>query len=69
MELSILIALAKGRQSKEIATQIRRSPATVEQYVKHLRAKFDAQNRIQLVAFALAVGVIQPSDVADRSDH
>jgi DNA-binding CsgD family transcriptional regulator len=65
-ELSILVALANGKPSKEIAAIIGRSKATVEQHVEMLRAKFNAESRIHLVALAFSAGILTPRDVEVR---
>lgn len=62
-ELSVLVALANGKSSKEIAATIGRSKATVEQHVETLRVKFQATSRIHLVALAVGTGIISPSDI------
>jgi DNA-binding NarL/FixJ family response regulator len=66
-ELCVLVALANGKQSKEIAAIIGRSKATVEQHVETLRAKFNAESRIHLVALAFTAGVISPGDMEARA--
>ena len=63
MESSILIGLANGMQSKEIAAMVDRSTATVELRVRGLFAKFDARSRAHLVACALCAGAIGANDI------
>ena len=62
VEVAILSALANGRQSKEIASDVARSTPTVEFYVRALYAKLQARSRAQLVAKALILGII-PAEV------
>jgi DNA-binding NarL/FixJ family response regulator len=52
IELSVLRGLADGLQSKEIATRLGRSRATVEFHIRLLYGKLDARSRAQLVARA-----------------
>jgi DNA-binding CsgD family transcriptional regulator len=49
-ERIVLSSLAAGLHSKEIATRLRCSRATVEHTVRLLYAKLDARTRPQLVA-------------------
>jgi DNA-binding CsgD family transcriptional regulator len=63
---TVLLCLAKGMQSKEIAARLGRSKPTVESYIRALYIKMDTRTRAQLVAIAIRVGVIEdsPSSVA-----
>jgi len=54
----VLLCLARGMQSKEIAADLGRSKPTVESYIRSLFIKLDAQTRAQLVAIAIESGVI-----------
>lgn len=58
IERTILRALVSGLRSKDIAKRIRRSRATVETYVRVLRAKYGARSRTQLVAQVLRAGIL-----------
>jgi DNA-binding CsgD family transcriptional regulator len=49
-ERVVLASLAEGLHSKEIASRLRCSRATVEHTVRLLYAKLDARTRPQLVA-------------------
>ena len=60
MEMSILTALASGLQSKEIASELDRSRATIEFYIRILFVKMDARSRAHLVARAYEAGLISP---------
>jgi DNA-binding CsgD family transcriptional regulator len=66
MELCILVGLANGRQSKEIAALVGLSRPTVEQYVQRLRVRYNALSRTHLVACAFRYGTIKPDDIEDR---
>ncbi|HEV3086956.1 MAG TPA: helix-turn-helix transcriptional regulator [Candidatus Elarobacter sp.] len=68
VELEILKGLANGMQTKELALALRRSPATVEHYVRILSAKTGARSRAQLVAAALGVGVLRMARCEERSE-
>jgi NarL family two-component system response regulator YdfI len=57
-EVSVLQGLANGYQSKEIAQFVARSKPTVEATVRTLYAKLNARSRAQLVAKAIAFGII-----------
>ena len=59
IDRSVLLCLARGMQSKEIAVSLRRSKPTVESYIRALYIKMDARSRAQLVAIAIESGVIQ----------
>lgn len=64
-EFAVLIELAKGSSSKETAAHLGCSKATVEQHVQRLRARFNAQNRAQLMFCALREGVLPADDLED----
>jgi DNA-binding NarL/FixJ family response regulator len=57
-EVSVLQGLANGFHSKEIAQSVARSKPTVEATVRTLYAKLNARSRAQLVAKAIAFGII-----------
>jgi two-component system, NarL family, response regulator YdfI len=63
-EITVLYALAEGCHSKEIATAVRRSKPTVEAIVRILYVKLNARSRAQLVARAIAYGLISVETVA-----
>lgn len=58
IEVAIVQCLAQGMQSKEVATVVNRSKATVEGYVRLLYAKLNARSRAQLVLIAAKSGLI-----------
>jgi len=67
LELEILRCIAMGLQSKEIATHVNRSRPTVEAYVRLMCARCGAKSRANLVAIALASGILSPlSIIGDR---
>ncbi len=55
---TVLLCLAQGMQSKEIAVSLGRSKPTVESYIRTLLIKLDARSRAQLVAIAMEGGMI-----------
>ncbi len=59
VELDILVALADGLQSKEIACALGRSVASIEAYIRVLCGKLDARTRAHLVAQAFRAGVLR----------
>lgn len=63
-ELKVLERLVLGMSDKEIARSIGVQPVTVRSHVASLRRKLGAQNRAQLAARALVLGLID-----DTRDH
>lgn len=59
IEKTILCCLARGLQSKEIATVIKRSKPTVEGYIRLLYAKLGARSRAHLVMIAVRNGILE----------
>jgi two-component system, NarL family, response regulator YdfI len=55
----VLLCLAQGMQSKEIAVSLGRSKPTIESYIRVLYIKLDARSRAQLVAIAIQSGMIE----------
>ena len=56
-ERDILVRIASGRSTKEIARDCAISPKTVGNHVSNIRHKFDLHHRGQLVLFALQQGL------------
>lgn len=61
IEITIINSLANGLQSKEIASDLDRSRATVEFYIRMLFVKLDARSRAHLVARAYEAGLLTPT--------
>jgi len=59
IELAIVRALARGLQSKEIATALDRSRPTIEFHIRMLFAKMEARSRAQIVARGYELGIIE----------
>ncbi|MGA7747413.1 MAG: helix-turn-helix transcriptional regulator [Candidatus Aquilonibacter sp.] len=53
LDKAILLCLAQGMQSKEIAACVGRKKPTVELHIRLLLAKMNARSRAQLVAIAM----------------
>ena len=53
LDKAILLCLAQGMQSKEIATSIGRKKPTVEGHIRLLLAKLNAKTRAHMVAIAM----------------
>ncbi len=59
---TILLLVAQGKTYKEIASELGRSWKTISNSVEHLRGKFGAGTRGELVARALRHGVVGVGD-------
>ena len=57
-ELRVLILLAEGLTSKEAATRLERSPKTIDNQVESVLEKLGARNRVQAVAIARRLGLL-----------
>jgi len=64
IEFSVLEGLAEGLQSKEIASRIGRSTATVEFHIRSLYMKMLARSRAHLVARAYDEGYLRTREPA-----
>jgi DNA-binding NarL/FixJ family response regulator len=58
-EYAIIVSLAMGMHSKDIAVHVGKSKATVEGYIRTLFLKLNARSRAQLVALAYQAGLLQ----------
>jgi DNA-binding CsgD family transcriptional regulator len=58
LQLEIIKLLSEGYQTKEIAMAVRRAAPTVEAHIRLLFASFKSRSRAQLVARAIASGVL-----------
>ncbi|MFI0939395.1 response regulator transcription factor [Streptomyces sp. NPDC021020] len=52
-EREVLVELASGSTYAAIARRMQLSPHTVDSYLRRIRAKTGAHNRVQLVIYAL----------------
>jgi DNA-binding NarL/FixJ family response regulator len=64
-ERKILYLVLDGKNNREIADVLHRSPRTVEVHRSHLMQKLDAANIIELLKRAAELGLLQSSP-ADR---
>jgi two-component system NarL family response regulator len=62
-QLEVLDLVGKGMRNQEISRLLNISKSTVEYHVRHLLAKFDVSNRLELVS-AAARAIRQPGDGA-----
>ena len=67
LEMEIVRALARGLQSKEIASEVDRSRTTIEYHIRLLFVKMDATSRAQLVARGYELGLLQGPAIAPSS--
>jgi DNA-binding CsgD family transcriptional regulator len=57
-QLEVLALVAEGATDNEIALRLHLSVLTVAQYVREIRARFDARSRAHAVALALRMGLL-----------
>ena len=57
-EAECLFFLLRGKTAKLIAAYLGISPRTVEEYITHLKIKFNAQNKYELIDNALQAGFL-----------
>jgi DNA-binding NarL/FixJ family response regulator len=57
-EIAIIMGLADGQQSKEIARAVNLSKASIDTYIRILYGKLGARSRAQLVALAYGAGIL-----------
>jgi DNA-binding NarL/FixJ family response regulator len=67
--MQIVYKLCDGYQSKEIASMLGKSKATIEGYVRILYAKLNARSRAQVVARAFALGLITEAEEPGSEHH
>ena len=59
-ELEVLALVADGASNQEIARKLVVSLATVKTHINHIFGKLDAESRVQVVARARKLGLLQP---------
>jgi len=64
-ELQVLVAVARGYTSKEIAEELQISSAAVDSYRLRLSRKIGARGRVDLVDYALRLGLLRSRDSDD----
>lgn len=65
-ELEVLVQIAKGYSTKEIATNLFISENTVENHRKSLFHKLQAHNMADLIIKAIAAGYINPEEIINN---
>jgi len=59
-ELQVLIRLARGLTTREVAEELHLSPSTVETYRSRILEKLDLRNNSDMTRFAIRRGLITP---------
>jgi DNA-binding CsgD family transcriptional regulator len=59
-EIDVLSLVAEGLSSKEIAQRLEIAPSTVESHLESAKSKLGARSRPNLVARAIAYGLVHP---------
>jgi DNA-binding NarL/FixJ family response regulator len=62
-ELAVLIEVASGRRTADIARALRRSPKTVEKHRTSLQRKLGLRGVAQVTAYAIMNGLVAPEAV------
>lgn len=62
-ELDVVAEIAMGRTRAEIAEELFIAPGTVKIHIRHAMQKVGARSQAQLVAIALATGILDPATV------
>jgi DNA-binding NarL/FixJ family response regulator len=65
-EREVLVLIARGRSSAQIASELVISPRTVGTHIQHILAKLGVDNRTQAAALAHRAGLIKPDVLAHR---
>lgn len=65
-ERECLIWAARGKSSLDIGVILGLSPRTVDSYIEKVRAKLRVRTRIEAVAAAVRLGLIEPEPSEDR---
>lgn len=64
-ERQVLISIARGFTSQEIAHQLQLSPKTIETYRARIYEKLGLKTRAELVGYAMATGLMTGSEVGE----
>lgn len=59
-ELEVLKLICEGLSIKEIASQLYRSPKTIEGHRGNLAKKLGLNDRVKIVRWAIREGVVEP---------
>ncbi|MEM9500800.1 MAG: helix-turn-helix transcriptional regulator [Pseudomonadota bacterium] len=57
-EREILVLVARGLSTKEVAQQVEIAPRTVDRHIENARLKLGAKNRTHMVARAIIEGLL-----------
>ena len=68
MEIRVLELILEGRNSREIATLLHRSPRTVEVHRSHVMRKMGASNVVELLRRAADMGLLGPNSPGPDSE-
>jgi DNA-binding NarL/FixJ family response regulator len=68
-EREVLLLVARGYSSAQIASELVISPRTVGTHIQHILAKLGVENRTQAAAIAHRAGLIEPDVLAHRLDE
>jgi DNA-binding NarL/FixJ family response regulator len=60
-EKQVLVAIAEGRSSREIAETLHLSVKTIDVYRRNLKSKLGIQGVADLTRYAMAKGLISPA--------
>lgn len=66
-ETEVLQLIAQGTSNAEISEQLYLSATTVKTHVRHIMAKLEARDRVQLVVLAYESGVARPGGSLDQN--
>jgi DNA-binding CsgD family transcriptional regulator len=67
-ELEVVAGIGMGKRSREVADALVISPATARTHVRNAMTKLGARSQAQLVAIALAAGMLDPEQVNPAHD-
>ena len=63
-EIEVLVLLARGASSKQIATELVITPKTARNHVEHIYAKIGASSRASAAMFAMQHGLLPEDEIA-----
>jgi two-component system nitrate/nitrite response regulator NarL len=66
-QLEVLLAIANGLTTKEIALQLGLRPRTVNEHVSAIKERLGTATRAESVGYAVALGLFKPGSVSGSS--
>lgn len=69
MELRILNLILDGRNTREIALTLHRSPRTIEVHRSHVMRKMEATNVVELLRRAVDMGILRPNAALNHEEE